>query len=98
MFSLLRCKVKDHDKLPSFNIHIGNEVYEIDHNVYMQRCIAKPNGDLCDTYIESVKTQRQIFLGDGFFNRYYTYFDITNRQVGFAKNREDLSYKHMYID
>ena len=64
----------------------------------MQRCIAKEEVDLCDTYIESVKNQDQIFLGDGFFNRYYTYFDISNRQVGFAKNREDLSYKNMYID
>jgi hypothetical protein len=41
MFSLLRCKVKDHESLPTFIIHIKGEKYEIDHNVYMQRCIKK---------------------------------------------------------
>ncbi len=50
-FSLLRCKVTNHDSLPTLKINIGNDVYEIDHNAYMQRCIKRPDGDLCDTYI-----------------------------------------------
>ena len=75
-FSLLRCKVLHHDLLPNLKIHIGNDIYEIDHNTYMQRCIKKPDGDLCDTYIESVKYNYQLFLGDGFFSRYYAYFNL----------------------
>lgn len=37
-----------------------------------------------------------MLIGDGFFMRYYTYFDIENREIGIAKNKEELSYKHMY--
>ena len=32
-----------------------------------------------------------IFLGDGFFNRFYTYFDLENEKVGIAKNRENIT-------
>ncbi len=63
----------------------------------MQRCIKKPDADWCDIYIESVSTGG-LYLGDGFFNRYYTYFDIGGRQIGFAKNKENLSYKNMVKD
>jgi hypothetical protein len=45
----------------------------------MQRCIKSADGDLCDTYIESVAQTSLLFLGDGFFNRYYAYFDLANR-------------------
>lgn len=40
--------------------------------------------------------QSQVLIGDGFFNRFYTYFDLVSKEVGFAKNREVLSYKNMY--
>lgn len=30
----------------------------------------------------------ELFLGDGFFNRYYTYFDLDQKQIGIAKNKE----------
>ena len=32
-----------------------------------------------------------IFLGDGFFNSFYTYFDLENNQVGIAHNKENLT-------
>jgi hypothetical protein len=38
-------------------------------------------------YIESVRGMNQLFLGDGFFNRYYTYFDLENKKIGIAKNK-----------
>ncbi len=41
----------------------------------------------CDTYIETVKGMSELFLGDGFFNRYYTYFNLDIKQVGIAKNK-----------
>lgn len=30
----------------------------------------------------------QLFLGDGFFSRYYTYFDLQTKRVGLAKNKQ----------
>lgn len=30
----------------------------------------------------------ELFLGDGFFNRYYTFFDLEKKKVGIAKNKE----------
>ncbi len=30
-------------------------------------------------------------MGDGFFNRYYTFFDIGRNVVGIAKNKENLT-------
>jgi hypothetical protein len=32
-----------------------------------------------------------IFLGDAFFNRFYTYFDLQGQKVGIAKNRENIT-------
>lgn len=32
-----------------------------------------------------------IFLGDAFFNRFYTFFDLENQKVGIAKNRENIT-------
>ncbi len=29
-------------------------------------------------------------LGDGFFNRFYTYFNIEKRKIGIANNVEDI--------
>jgi hypothetical protein len=28
-----------------------------------------------------------IFLGDAFFNRFYTFFDLEEKKIGIAKNR-----------
>jgi hypothetical protein len=35
-------------------------------------------------------------MGDGFSSRYYVYFDISNKQIGMAKNKEALSYNNVY--
>lgn len=43
-----------------------------------------------------MKFEYQLFMGDGFVSRFYVYFDITNREIGIAKNREELSYKNSY--
>lgn len=66
----------------------------------MQRCIKgdEDQGDRCDLYIESVKYMNQLFLGDGFFNRYYAYFNLQDRKIGIAKNNEALSHTNMYIE
>jgi hypothetical protein len=45
-----------------------------------------------------VKDNPELFLGDGFFNRYYTYFDIGALSVGIARNKEVLSYYNVYRD
>lgn len=62
----------------------------------MQRCVITPeNVHFCDTYIESSRGAT-FLIGDGFFNRYYTYFDLAERRIGLARNKEVLSYKNMY--
>jgi hypothetical protein len=33
----------------------------------------------------------ELFLGDGFFNRYYTYFNLEKTQLGIAKNKEVIT-------
>ena len=96
MFSLLRCRVKDFEKLPSLKIYVDSTSLEVDYNAYTQRCVWEGTDSLCDFYIESVDHHNQLFIGDGFFNRFYTYFDIDSNQIGIAKNKEDLSYKKMY--
>ena len=63
------------------------------HNIYQS-----DDGYICDTYIESVTYQSELFLGDGFFNRYYTYFDLEYKEIGVAKNKEVLSYKNTFAD
>ena len=40
--------------------------------------------------------QSTVLIGDGFFNRFYAYFDIESKKIGLAKNKEILSYKKMY--
>ncbi len=49
----------------------------------------------CDTYIESVSGMSELFLGDGFFNRYYTYFNLDTKQLGIAKNKEVITVKRI---
>lgn len=71
-------------------------MYDIDKDSYMHRCIKDGNLSLCDLYIESVKYNSELFLGDGFFQRYYAYFDLEKRSIGIAKNKEENSYKNMY--
>jgi len=96
MFSLLRCRVKDFETLPTLNIHINKQKFTVDKDAYTQRCVQEGDEALCDFYIESMTGHYQVIIGDGFFNRYYAYFDIQSKQVGLAKNREVLSYKNMF--
>jgi hypothetical protein len=77
-------------------VYIGKEVYEVDKDAYMESCETDGDVSLCDLMIESVKYESQLFMGDGFASRFYIYFDITNEQVGIAKNRENLSYKNVF--
>jgi len=87
-FSLLRCVIRDYNSLPELTIYIGSKRFTIDHNVYFQNIYKGENGspDFADLYIESVYDSK-LFLGDGFFNRFYTFFDIENRKIGIAKNK-----------
>lgn len=87
MFSVLKCKVRSFDNLPVLTIQINGIKYPIEKEYYMQACDRRPRDAYqgeesvdgvyyCHMYIETVKRMDQIFLGDGFFNRYYTYFDL----------------------
>lgn len=76
MFYLLRCIVKDFEALPTVSIYIKSQRFEVDKNAYIQRCVQEPEGALCDLYVESMTGNHNALIGDGFFNRYYTYFDI----------------------
>lgn len=96
MFSLLRCRVKDFNRLPVLKIYIEGDKFEIDKDAYVQRCVWEGTDSLCDFYIESSAYGSEMLIGDGFFSRYYTYFDIENKEVGFARNKEEISYKNMY--
>jgi len=96
MFSLLRCVVKDFEKMPAISIWIKSTRFEITKDAYIQRCVQDGDVTLCDSYVEIMVGQSQVIIGDSFFNRYYSYFDLEAKEVGFAKNNENLSYKNMY--
>lgn len=71
-------------------------MYEIEKEFYLQKCTKKNRKSkvyFCDLYIESVSYYgtEMIFLGDGFFNRFYTYFDLEQDKVGIAKNLENIT-------
>jgi hypothetical protein len=62
MFSLLRCKVGDFKALPTLNVHLGDTLFSIEKEYYLQACDRRPkeaNSHLkddegvwyCDTYI-----------------------------------------------
>ena len=54
------------------------------------------NIQYCVTYIESMEHgENEIILGDGFFRRYYTFFNLGKREIGIAKNREDLTVEQI---
>ena len=65
-------------------------------NAYFQRCVQSGSYYFCDSYIESVSFGNMMFIGDGFFNQYYTFFDLQNKEIGIAKNRNKLSYKNTF--
>lgn len=88
--------MKDFSKLPSVSIYIDGTKFEVDKDAYTQRCVWDGGDSLCDFYIEVADYTNELLIGDGFFNRYYTYFDIQNLEIGFAKNKEKLDYKNMY--
>ena len=83
----MRCKIKDFKILPVINIYINHNKYSIDFNSYFQRCVFSNGAYLCDSYIETVAFGSFIFIGDGFLNRYYAFFDLKNMEVSFAQNR-----------
>lgn len=97
-FSLLRCRIRDFNALPVLSVYVKEDAYEVDKEAYLHNVYQSDDGYVCDTYIESVSNQMQLFLGDGFFNRYYTYFDLEYRQIGIAKNKEVLSYENTFAD
>jgi hypothetical protein len=37
-------------------------------------------------------TTSEMLLGDGFFTRYYGYFNIKERKIGLAPNKQKLTY------
>ena len=75
-----------------------NKTFEIDKDGYIQRCVIDGFLNLCDTYIEIMDGGWGMMLGDGFFTSVYAYFDLTNRRIGLAENREKLDYRKMYVD
>lgn len=77
-FKLLRCKITNFSILPTVNIIINGNKYSVDKNAYFQRCVQSGNISFCDTYIESINFGNDVFLGDGFFIQYYTFFDLQN--------------------
>jgi hypothetical protein len=95
-FKLLRCKITNFNILPTVNIVINRITYKIDMNAYFQRCVRSGNVSYCDTYIESINFGNSVFLGDGFFIQYYTFFDLQNNEIGIAKNKNNLNYQNMY--
>ena len=37
-----------------------------------------------------------LFLGDGFFNRFYTYFNLDNNTVSIAPNKEEITVDKIF--
>ncbi len=95
-FSLLKCRVRNFNNLPTLIIDIQGDDYPVEKDAYISKCFASDDGDLCVLMIETLKYESRISIGDGFFNRYYTYFDVGKRKVGIAKNLENLSYKNTF--
>jgi hypothetical protein len=43
-FSLLRCRVRNFDLLPTLSIYVKGDRYDIDKDVYFQRCFKSEDG------------------------------------------------------
>ena len=71
---------------------LDEKVYQISKEVYLQYCMEHNEIQYCVTYIEIMENAgNSIILGDGFFRRYYTFFDLENKEVGIAQNKEVLT-------
>jgi hypothetical protein len=95
-FKLLRCRIRNFTILPDVNIYINKIKYSVGYNGYFQRCVQSGADAFCDSFVEIVNFGNNVFIGDGFFNEYYTYFDLHNNEVGIAKNNNNLSYKNTF--
>ena len=82
----------DFDQLPGLEIVLDEKIYKIAKETYIQYCMEHNNIQYCTTFIEIMGNRgNSIILGDGFFKRYYTFFDLEDREVGIAENKEVLT-------
>ena len=95
-FKLLRCKVSNFNVLPDVNVYINKIKYTVTKESYFQRCVQSGVYYFCDSFLESIAFGNTAFLGDGFFNQFYTYFDLVNLEVSIAKNKNQLSYSNTF--
>ena len=63
---------------------------------YFQRCVPSGAFYFCDSFLESVNFGNIAFLGDGFFNQFYAYFDLSTLEIGLAKNKNNLKYTNTF--
>ena len=83
-------------QLPDVHIYINQIKYTVTKEGYFQRCVPSGVFYFCDTFLESVNFGNIAFLGDGFFNQFYAYFDLTTLHIGLAKNKNTLKYSNTF--
>lgn len=66
---------------PSFKIQINRTYFEVESKDY----IVNIEG-ICLIMIVATPVPDLVILGDAFMHRVYTYFDIQNKRIGFARN------------
>ena len=89
---MLACRVADLSVLPTLSIYMGSHLYQLQPQHYLHYCIRHFEYHFCDTYIEvGPNPNHSVVLGDAFFNRYYTVFDLDQRTVAIAPNKEQIT-------
>ena len=97
MFSLLVCRITDFQALPDLHINIDDIKYTVNPEFYVADCKQRESTDnddgwYCHSCLESMTMMHETILGDTFFTRFYTFFNLEDHQIGIAQNKEQISW------
>lgn len=87
---LLAIKASDYDNLQSLHFKIGNGIYELTRNAQIlpRKPIGSPGSDIIHLIFQQMSPSSNgidFILGYPFLQRFYSYYDFYNEQLGFAE-------------